>query len=121
MAPSIHGQRVTCQQFREDEESVIVRLDLETGGQTINGDDGHGGSSPLISEDHVVWAVAEPCGVFGIPPGKGQTGVYAYRLKTAEVHRLSNYVESMAMLRANAALIAEVCFMVSRQYAVHFD
>ena len=29
--PSIHGQRVTWQQFQERDESVIVLLDLETG------------------------------------------------------------------------------------------
>ena len=75
----------------------------------------------MISEDYVVWAVAEHCDVFGIPPSKAQTGVYAYRLKTAEVRQLSNYVEPMAMLRANVALIAEACFGVRRQYAVHLD
>ena len=119
--PSIHGQRVTWQQFQERDESVILLLDLETGEQTIIGDGGRGRSSPMISEDHVVWAVAEPCDVFGIPPGKVQTGVYSYRLKTAEVRQLSNYVEPMAMLHANVALIAEVCFGVRRQYAVHLD
>ena len=119
--PSIHGQRVTWQQFQERNESTIVLLDLETGEQTIIGDGGRGRSSPLISEDYVVWAVAEPCDVFGIPPGKAQNGVYAYKLKTGEVRELSNYVEPMVMLHANVALIAEVCFGVRRQYAVHLD
>ena len=117
--PSIHGQRVAWQQFQEGDESVIVLLDLETGEQKIIGDGGRGGSSPLISEDHVVWAVAEPCDVFGIPPGKAQNGVYAYRLETGEIRQLSDYVEPMVMLHANVAVIAEVCFGVRRQYAVH--
>ena len=47
--------------------------------------------------------------------------MYAYRLKTAEVRQLSNYVESMVILHANVALIAEVCFGVRRHYAVHLD
>ena len=119
--PSIHGQRMTWQQFQEDDESVIVLLDLETGEQTIIGDGGCGGSSPVISKDYVDWAVAEPCDVFGIPPGKAQTSVYSYRLKSAEVRELSNNVEPMAMLHANVAVIAEVCFGVRRQYAVHLD
>ena len=119
--PSIHGQRVTWQQFQERNESTIVLLDLETGEQTIIGDGGRSPSSPMISEDYVVWAVAEPCDVFTIPPGKVQTGVYAYSLKTGEVHQLSDYVEPMVMLHANVALIAEVCFGVRRQYAVPLD
>ena len=119
--PSIHGQRVTWQQFQERNESTIVLLDLDTGEQTIIGDGGRGGSSPMISEDYVVWTVAEPCDVLGIPPGKVHNGVYAYRLKTGEVRQLSNYVEPMVMLYANVALIAELCFGVRRQYAVHLD
>ena len=119
--PSIHGHRVTWQQFQERDESVVVLLDLETGEQTFIGDAGRGGSSPLISEDYVVWAVAEPCDMFTIPPGKAQNGVYAYGLKTGEVRQLSDYVEPVVMLHANVALIAEVCFGVRRQYAVHLD
>ena len=119
--PSIHGQRVTWQQFQERNESAIVLMDLETGEQTIIGEGGRGWSSPLISEDYVVWAVAEPCDVFGIPPGKAQNGVYAYSLKTGEIRQLSDYVEPMVVLHANVAIIAEVCFGVRRQYAVHLD
>ena len=119
--PSIHGQRVTWQQFQERNESAIVLLDLETGEQTIIGEGGRGGSSPLISEDYVVWAVAEPCDVFGFPPSKVQNGVYAYRLKTGEIRQLTDYVEPMVVLHANVAVIAEVCFGVRRQYAVHLD
>ena len=119
--PSVHGQRVTWEQFREGGGSVIVLLDLETGEQTIIRDGGRGGSNPLISEDYVVWAVAEPCDVFTIPPGKAQTGVYAHGLKTGEVRQLSDYVEPMVLLHANVAVIAEVCFGVRRQYAIHLD
>ena len=119
--PSIHGHRVTWQRFQERNESAIVLLNLETGEQTIIGDGGRGGSGPLISEHYVVWAVAEPCDVFTIPPGKAQNGVYAYGLKTGEVRQLSDYVEPVVMLHANVALIAEVCFGVRRQYAVHLD
>ena len=67
---AIHGQQVTWQQFRERNESTIVLLDIETGEQTIIGDGGRRASSPLISEDYVVWAVTEPCDVLGIPPAK---------------------------------------------------
>ena len=119
--PSIHGQRVTWQQFQEGNESAIVLLDLETGEQRIIGGAGRGGSSPLISEDYVVWAVAEPCDDFTTPPGKAQNGVYAYGLKTGEVGQLSDYVEPMVMLHADVALIVEVCFGVRRQYAVPLD
>ena len=119
--PSVHGQRVTWQHFQERNESAIVLLDLETGEQTIIGEGGRGGSSPLISEDYVVWAVAEPCDVFGFPPSKVQNGVYAYRLKAGEIRQLTDYVEPMVMLHANVAVIAEVCFGVRRQYAVHLD
>ena len=119
--PSIHGQRVTWQQFRERNESTIVLLDLETGEQSIIGDGGRGRSSPLISEDYLVWAVSGPCDVFGFPPSKAQNGVYAYSLTTGEVRQLSDYVETYSKLHGNVALVAEVCFGVRKQYAVHLD
>ena len=69
--PSIHGQRVTWQQFQEHNESAIVLLDFDAGQQTIIGDGGRGRSLQLISEDYVVWAVAEPCDVLGIRSRQG--------------------------------------------------
>ena len=97
----------------------MLSLDLDASQQTITGDGGRGRSRQLISEDYVVWAVAEPCDVLRIPPGKAQNGVYAYRLKTEEVRQLSDYVEPMVVLHGKVALIAEVCFGVRRQFAVH--
>ena len=117
--PSIHGQRVTWQQFREHNESTIVLLDLDDSQQTIIGDGGRGRSRQLISEDYLVWAVAEPCDVLGISLRKDQSDVYAYRLQTREVRQLSDYVEPMVVLHGKVALIAEVCFGVRRQFAVH--
>ena len=62
----------------------------------------------------MVWAVAEPCDDFTIPPGETQTGVYAYGLKTGEIRQLSDYVEPLVILHANVALIDEVCFGLRR-------
>lgn len=59
--------------------------------------------------------------MLGIPPGKARNGVYAQSLKTGEVRQLSDYVEPTVMLHAKVTLIAEVCFGVRKQYAVHLD
>lgn len=122
--PSIHGERVTWQQFGAPGESAIVLLDLGTGEQTILGTGGRGEARPLISEDHAIWTVKETCDVDLVernPRSKPQPGVYAYGLKTGEVHQLSSYVEPNALLHGNLALITETCFTINRQYAVFLD
>ena len=119
--PSIHGQRITWQQFQERNESTIVLLDLDTGEQSIIAGGGGIGSRPLISEDYLVWAARETCDVFGGPRSKVPTGVYAYELKTGDTLRLSEYVEPYALLYGNVAVVTEGCFGIAKQYAVHLD
>ena len=81
--PSIHGGLVVWQRFLGKGESDIVLLDLGAGGQKVIGAGGGSGARPLISEDHVVWAVGETCDVVGLPRSKASTGVYAL----APIHR----------------------------------
>ena len=116
--PSIHGQLVVWQQFRGAGQSVIVLLDLSTGMRQIIGTGGRGGSIPFVSDEYVVWAVHETCDVILNPPSETQTGVFAYQLETGEVRQLSDYVEPMALLHENVALVTERCFGILRQYAV---
>ena len=118
--PSIHEQLVVWQQIRDAGQSVIVMLDLETGLQKIIGAGGRGSSIPFVSDEYVVWAVRAACDVFPYPP-EVQTGVFAYRLDTGEVRQLSNYVEPLALLHGNVAVVAQLCFGINRQYAVFLD
>ena len=119
--PSIHGPRVVWQQIGDADQSVIAMLDLRTGLQKIIGAGGRGSSIPLVSDEYVVWAVQEPCDVFPYPPRGAETGVFAYRLETSEVRQLSNYVEPLALLHGNVAVVAQLCFGINRQYAVFLD
>ena len=119
--PSINGELVAWQRFLGKGESDIVLLDLGTGEQAVIGAGGGGGARPLISENHVIWAVGETCDVVGLPPGKVPTGVYAYGLETGAVRQLSSDVEPHALLHGNVALVTEGCFGITRQYAVPLD
>ena len=122
--PSIHGDLVVWQQYLESGSSLIVLLDMSTGKQRDIGTGGRSNTQPLVSANHVVWAVKEPCDVGGLPRflgNKSATGAFAYRLDTGEVRRLSNYVEARALLHGNTAVITEGCQVPSRRYAVFLE
>ena len=121
--PSIYSELVVWQRFREKGKSDIVLLDLGTGEQAVIGEGGRREARPLISEDHVVWAVKETCDVggIGIPRSKVRTGVYAYGLKTGEMRQFSSDKEPRTLLHGDVALVTEGCHMVTRQYAVPLD
>ena len=127
VTPSIHGELVVWQRFRDEGESDIVLLDLGTGHQTVIGAGGRRESKPVVSEDHAIWAVGETCDVAGfrgfreLLRGRVPTGVYAYGLRTGETRRLSRDKEPMALLSGNVALVTEGCQWVTRQYAVPLD
>ena len=123
-SPSINGSLVVWQQYLEAGSSLIVLLDMTSGEQLDIGAGGRSNTRPLVSADHVVWAVTEPCDVGGLPRflrNKSATGAFAYRLDTGEVHNLSNYVEARALLHDNMAVITEGCQVPSRRYAVFLD
>ena len=119
--PSIHGELVVWQRFRDEGESDIVLLDLGTGVQEVIGAGGRSEAGPSISEDHVIWAVRETCDVVGLPRGNVPTGVYAYGLKTRETRQLSYDKEPQALLSGNVGLLTEGCHRITRQYAVPLD
>ena len=119
--PSIHGELMVWQRFRDEGESDIVLLDLGTGEQTVIGAGGRSEASPSVSEDHVIWAIREACDVGGLPRGKAPTGVYAYGLRTGETRQLSYAMEPWALLYGNVVLVTEGCHRITRQYAVLLD
>ena len=121
--PSIHGQRVVWQSFRENGESEINLLNIGTGQRCTLGQAGRTDARPIVSGDFVVWTVREACDVIVIwdPPREVQTGVFAYNLKTDEVRQLSNYVETVAWLHDDVVLISEICSACSRGYAVFLN
>ena len=127
VGPSIYGELVVWQRFREEGESDIVLLDLVTGEQKVIGAGGRRESRPSISEGYVIWRVAETCDVGGfrgfreILRGRVPTGVYAYGLRTGELRRLSRDKEPRALLSGNVALVTEGCHRITRQYAVLLD
>ncbi len=127
VTPSIHGGLLVWQRFRGENESDIVLLDLGTGEQKVIGAGGRTESRPLISEEYVIWRVAETCDVGGFPGfrelfrSKVSTGVYAYEIRTEELRRFSRDKEPSALLSGNTALITEGCHRITRQYAVLLD
>ncbi len=80
--PSIHGQYVTWQEFREDRGSDINLLELGTGHKRVIAQGGSLHALPLVSSDFVVWTVVESCDAPMSPPGERQTGAFALNLKT---------------------------------------
>ena len=116
--PSIHGQQVAWQGFREDGGSEINVLDIGAGHQRTVAQAGRTYASPLVSDDFVVWTVRQACDVVMSPPSGVQNGSFALDLMTNEVRQLSNYVEPHALLYEDVALIHESCFATSRVYAV---
>ena len=127
VAPFIHGGLVVWQRFRAEGGSDIVLLDLGAGEQKVIGAGGRRESRPLISENHVIWRVAETCdvgGFRGFPEilwGRIPTVVYAYVLRTGELCRLSRDKEPRVLLAENVALVTEGCHRITRQYAVLLD
>lgn len=122
--PSIHGNLVVWQQYLEAGSSLIVLLDTSSGKQRDIGAGGRSNTRPLVSANHVVWAVKEPCDVGGLPAllgNKSATGAFAYHLDTGEVLSLSNYVEARVLLHDNTAVITEGCQIPSRRYALFLD
>ena len=65
--PSIHGNLVVWQQYLEAGSSLIVLLDMSSGVQRDIGAGGRSNTRPLVSANHVVWAVKEPCDIGGVP------------------------------------------------------
>ena len=123
-SPSIHGDLVVWQQYLEAGSSLIVLLDMSTGEHRDIGAGGRSNTRPLVSPNHVVWAVKEACDVGGFPSvfrNKSANGAFAYRLDTGEVRRLSKYVEGRTLLHRNMAVITEGCQIPSRRYAVSLD
>ena len=116
--PSIHGQYVAWQGFREDRGSDINVLELGTGQKRAIAPGSRTGTMPLVSGDFVVWTVREACDVATSTPSEVQTGAFALNLKTNEVRQLSNYVEPGALLHEDVALVHESCFGIFRLYAV---
>ena len=121
VTPSIHGELVVWQRFRDEGESDIVLLDLGIGEQKVIGAGGRRESRPSISDDYVIWRVTETCDVGGfrgfreLLRGKVPTGVYAYGLRTGELLRLSRDKEPRALLSGNVALVTEGCHHITRQ------
>ena len=120
-SPSIHGELMAWQQYLEGGRSLIVLLDLDTMEQRDIGFGGRSETRPLVSESHVVWPVRQACDVRGVGGDKSATGVFAYRLDTGEVRRLSNYVAATTLLDDNVAVVTEGCQIEFRSYAVFLD
>ena len=116
--PSIHGQYVVWQGFREDGGSGINVLDLGAGHKRTVAQTRRTWARPLVSGDSVVWTVTEACDVVTNLPDDVPTGAFAYNLKTNEVRQISNYVEPHALLHKDVVLIHESCFATFRVYAV---
>ena len=120
-SPSIHGQYVAWDEFREDGWADISLLDLGTGHKRTIAHGGRTRATPVVSSDFVVWTVRKDCDVIMDPPSEVQTGAFALNLKTNEVRQISNYVEPHALLHEGVALIHESCFGTFRVYAVFLE
>ena len=118
ISPSIHGKLVAWQKFRDDGGSDIQTLDIGTGQQQMIAQAGRTQSGPLLSDEFLIWTVRNDCDVIGGLPGDLQTGVFALDLKTSEVRQLSNYVEPLALIHEDVALVHEGCFGTSRVYTI---
>ena len=123
-SPSIHCNPVVRQQYLEAGSSLIVLLDISSGERRDIGAGGRSNTRPLVSENHVVWAVSEVCDVGGFPiflRSISATGVFAYPLDTGETRQLSDYIEASTLLHDNVAVVAEGCQYPLRRYALFLD
>ena len=81
-------------------------------------------TSPVVTRDRVSWVFRWPCdvkifpayGPSGYPP---HTGVYVYDLRSGEVQKFTDHVESEAMIDSDLLLIVESCEWVRRVYGIH--
>ncbi len=120
-APSIHGQRVVWQQFREHGGSDIQLLNLDTGRMQTVGPGGIHSAPPEISGDYVVWTVRQACDAVSNYGRSLRSGTFAYNLQTGTTRKLTSYIEPVAQLHDKVVLIHEGCGPHRRLYAVWLD
>lgn len=113
--PNIYDNMLVWSDYRNNQSDIYL-MDLKTGKETQLTQTKDSEVSPLIFQDKVVWIVRSSCDA---RPVFGETGVYAYDLKTNKVDKLTSYVEPSAQLYDNLVVIHEGCMIQGKVYGIY--
>ena len=116
-APEINGAYLAWRSYDPQRLPEIRLLDLESSHTRTLAQEGNFWSGPLLSDEYMVWSTSWPCDV-GTGEGHDFTGVFAQRLGTGEIWKLSDYVEPTATVSGSMVIITERCQVGGREYAV---
>lgn len=118
--PTIHGTHLAWQSFSPQRGAEVRWLDLESGIARTLAQSEDFRLRPYLSDRYLVWSSSGSCdlrreGDFEV------TGVFAMRLDTGEMWKLTGYVEPVVAVSGNMVIIVEYCWGGGPVYAVFLD